>query len=41
VRNQEREKVLADALKDRPDQDLARKFAALALAGLDQQLHRA
>ena len=36
----EREKVLEDALKDRPDQDLAREFATLALSGLDQQLHR-
>ena len=36
----EREKVLADALKDRPDQDLARKFAALALDGLDRFLRR-
>jgi len=37
----ERDKVLADALKDRSDQAEARKFAALALSGLDQQLHRA
>ena len=36
----EREKVLADALKDRPDQELSRKFAELALDGLDRQLHR-
>jgi transcriptional regulator with XRE-family HTH domain len=36
----EREKVLADALKDRPDQELARKFAELALDGLDRQLRR-
>ena len=36
----EREKVLSDALKDRPDQDLARKFADLAFDGLDRQLHR-
>jgi hypothetical protein len=36
----EREKVLADALKDRPDQELAREFAALALDGLDRQLRR-
>ena len=34
----EREKVLADALKDRPDKDQARKFAELALDGLDRQL---
>ncbi|HTW91072.1 MAG TPA: helix-turn-helix domain-containing protein [bacterium] len=37
----EREQVLEEALKDRPDQDLARKFAELALSGLDRQLHRA
>ena len=37
----ERQKALDDALKDRPDKELARKFAALALSGLDQQLHRA
>jgi len=36
----EREKVLEDALKDRPDQELARKFAALALDGLDRLLAR-
>jgi transcriptional regulator with XRE-family HTH domain len=36
----EREKVLADALKDRPDQELSRKFADLALDGLDRQLRR-
>jgi len=36
----EREKVLADALKDRSDQELARRFAALALDGLDRQLRR-
>jgi hypothetical protein len=36
----ERDKVLADALKDRSDQELARKFAALALDGLDRFLHR-
>jgi transcriptional regulator with XRE-family HTH domain len=36
----EREKVLEAALKDRPDQELARKFAALALDGLDRQLGR-
>jgi hypothetical protein len=29
----EREKVLVDALKDRPDQELARKFAALRSRG--------
>jgi transcriptional regulator with XRE-family HTH domain len=34
----EREKVLEEALKDRPDQELARKFAELALDGLDRQL---
>jgi hypothetical protein len=32
--------VLADTLKGRPDQELARKFAALAFDGLDRQLHR-
>jgi hypothetical protein len=32
--------VLAAALKDRPDQDLARKFADLALDGLDRIFHR-
>jgi transcriptional regulator with XRE-family HTH domain len=37
----ERDKVLADALKTVRNQELARKFAALALSGLDQQLHRA
>jgi hypothetical protein len=37
----EREKVLEDALKTVRDQELARKFADLALSGLDQQLHRA
>jgi hypothetical protein len=36
----EREKVLEDALKDRPDQEPAREFAALALDGLDRQLRR-
>jgi hypothetical protein len=36
----EREKVLEEALKDRPDQELARKFAALALDGLDRFLRR-
>jgi hypothetical protein len=36
----EREKVLEEALKDRPDQELARKFAELALDGLDRQLRR-
>ncbi len=36
----EREQVLADALKDRPDQEQARKFAELALDGLDKQLRR-
>lgn len=36
----EREKVLTDALKDRPDQEQARKFAGLALDGLDKQLRR-
>ena len=30
----EREKVLAEALRDQPDKDQARKFAALALDGL-------
>jgi len=37
----EREKVLADALEKSRDKVLARKFAQLALSGLDQQLHRA
>jgi hypothetical protein len=36
----EREKVLSDALKDRPDVEQARKFAELALDGLDRQLRR-
>jgi len=36
----EREKVLADVLKDRPDPEQARKFAQLALDGLDRQLRR-
>ena len=36
----EREKVLADALKDRPDPELARKFADLALDGLDRFFRR-
>jgi len=36
----EREKVLEDALKTVRDTDLARKFAALALEGLDRQLRR-
>ena len=36
----EREKVLSDALKDRPDIEQARKFAELALDGLDRQLRR-
>jgi hypothetical protein len=36
----EREKVLADALKDRSDQGLARKFADLALDGLDRFFRR-
>jgi hypothetical protein len=36
----EREKVLEDALKTVRDQDLARKFAALALDGLDRFLRR-
>jgi len=36
----EREKVLEEALKDRPDKDLARRFADLALAGLDRFLRR-
>ena len=31
---------MSDALKDRKDQDLARKFAELALDGLDRQLRR-
>jgi len=35
----ERDKVLEEALKGRPDQELARKFADLALDGLDRQLH--
>jgi transcriptional regulator with XRE-family HTH domain len=36
----EREKVLADALAKRADKDLARKFAALALDGLDRFFRR-
>jgi transcriptional regulator with XRE-family HTH domain len=36
----ERERVLADALRDRPDPEQARKFAELALDGLDRQLRR-
>ena len=36
----EREKVLEDALKTVRDQELARKFAELALDGLDRYLHR-
>ena len=36
----EREKVLADALEKCKDKDLARKFAKLALDGLDCQLRR-
>ncbi len=32
----EREKALAEALRDRPDKEQARKFAALALNGLDR-----
>jgi transcriptional regulator with XRE-family HTH domain len=36
----EREKVLAEALRDRPDKERARKFADLALDGLDRFLHR-
>jgi transcriptional regulator with XRE-family HTH domain len=36
----EREKVLEDALTTAPDQDLARKFAELALDGLDRYLRR-
>ena len=36
----EREQMLAEALKDRPDQDDARRFAELALADLDRQLGR-
>ncbi len=36
----ERGKVLTEALKDRPDKEQARKFAALALDGLDRQLRR-
>ena len=36
----EREKVLEDALKTVRNQELARKFAELALAGLDRQLRR-
>jgi len=31
---------LADALKDQPDPEQARKFAELALDGLDRQLRR-
>jgi transcriptional regulator with XRE-family HTH domain len=36
----EREQVLAEALKDRPDQEQAREFAALALDGLDRFFKR-
>ncbi len=36
----ERQKALADALKDQPDPEQARKFAELALDGLDRQLRR-
>jgi hypothetical protein len=36
----EREQVLAEALKDQPDPEQARKFAELALDGLDRQLRR-
>jgi transcriptional regulator with XRE-family HTH domain len=36
----EREQVLAEALKDRPDQEQAREFAALALDGLDRFFRR-
>jgi hypothetical protein len=36
----ERKKVLADAFEKRKDRDLARKFARLALAGLDHQIRR-
>lgn len=36
----EREKVLEEALKTVRDQDLARKFADLALDGLDRLLAR-
>jgi transcriptional regulator with XRE-family HTH domain len=36
----EREKVLSEALKDRPDKEEARRFAELALDGLDRFLHR-
>ena len=36
----EREKVLEDALKKVRDQGLARKFAALALEGLDRLFAR-
>jgi transcriptional regulator with XRE-family HTH domain len=36
----EREQVLTDALKDQPDPSEARKFAELALDGLDRQLRR-
>jgi hypothetical protein len=36
----EREKVLEEALKDRGDKELARRFAELALDGLDRQLRR-
>jgi transcriptional regulator with XRE-family HTH domain len=36
----EREKVLADALRDRSDQEQARKLAELALDGLDRFFHR-
>ena len=36
----ERETVLAEALKDRSDKEQARRFAELALDGLDRQLKR-
>jgi hypothetical protein len=34
------EKVLADAFKDRPDKEQARRSAELALDGLDRLLRR-
>ncbi len=36
----ERDRVLEEALEDRPDKEQARKFAELALDGLDRQLRR-
>ncbi|MCX6841404.1 MAG: helix-turn-helix domain-containing protein [candidate division WOR-3 bacterium] len=36
----ERERIVAEALKDRPDPEQARRFAELALDGLDRRLKR-